>query len=497
MMLYRENLSAHEWSPPVPNNQEYVKNERQWLILSSKVAFLHVYIACQTSRNDDFMGWNEDLFNLVTHEAISLRRQGITCLAMGDFNTRVGQIPGLEGNTPDTNRNHPMFMNFIAQVNMTIINTMPISKGMFTRFMYNSGGDGSKSLLDYGLIDNDHLNTVTSFVIDEDARFACGSDHALLQCEISVGEQPSLHWSFKEAIHYNITEDTNYTDYMNTLEMAIKGVSHREFSQMSTSDMYPHLSESISKSAMTSIGLKVKKAKQGRKLPASILRLIRTKNSLASSIAASCYSWSPIEMEEKVQQLNSIKAEVKDAIADIKLEKRHRLRSKLLLRDPTSKKFWRFLRSQIRSAGCITAAYDSSNKMVFDQSEIEDVIISHFSDIFQAQRVPVFPPSSLPDQTELALAEMEHILSREIHQYDPDTFENDVCSLYTHSELDRELASLADGKASGYDCVPNELLKHTGAKFRQYLFTFLNKVLEDGEVPQDLNIGKCLLVHKV
>ena len=140
-MLYKDNLSAHEWSPPVPSSQEYVKNERQWLILSSKVAFLHVYIACQTSRNEDFMGWNEDLFNLVTQEAISLLRQGITCLAMGDFNTRVGQIPGLEGNTPDTNRNHPMFMNFIAQVNMTIINTMPISKGLFTRFMYNSGGN--------------------------------------------------------------------------------------------------------------------------------------------------------------------------------------------------------------------------------------------------------------------------------------------------------------------------------------------------------------------
>ena len=40
---------------------------------------------------------------------------------MGDFNTRVGNMAGLEGNTPDTNNNYPMFMNFIAEVNMTII----------------------------------------------------------------------------------------------------------------------------------------------------------------------------------------------------------------------------------------------------------------------------------------------------------------------------------------------------------------------------------------
>ena len=110
------------------------------------------------------------------------------CLAMGDFNTRVGEIPGLEGNTPDTNKNLPMFMNLVSQVNMTIINTLPISKGLFTRFMDNSGSKGSMSLLDYGLVDNDNVSNVTSFVIDEDARFSCGSDHALLECDIEVGE---------------------------------------------------------------------------------------------------------------------------------------------------------------------------------------------------------------------------------------------------------------------------------------------------------------------
>ena len=121
MMLYRDTMIAHEWSPPVPDAQKYVMNERQWLILNSRVAFLHVYIACQTSRNEDYMVWNDDLFNLVTQEALLLRRQGITCLAMGDFNTRVGEIPGLEGNTPNTNSNYQSFMNFIAQENMTII----------------------------------------------------------------------------------------------------------------------------------------------------------------------------------------------------------------------------------------------------------------------------------------------------------------------------------------------------------------------------------------
>ena len=109
-----------------------------------------------------------------------LRRRGFCCLAMGDFNTRVGVMPGLEDNTPDRNSNYPVFIEFLKQVNLTIINTLPQSRGLFTRFMDNTNKPGTKSLLDYGLIDHDHVNTVTSFVIDENARYEAGSDHALL-----------------------------------------------------------------------------------------------------------------------------------------------------------------------------------------------------------------------------------------------------------------------------------------------------------------------------
>ena len=171
MMLYRDTLTAHEWSPPVAPELDYIKNERQWLLIDSskeRCAFLHIYIACQNHRNDSYLKWNEDLFHLITTEAIKLRKLGFMVLAMGDFNSRVGAIPGLEGNSPDTNINTPRFLNFITEVQLVIINTLPITKGLFSRFM-----QGKKSLLDYGLVDSDHTNTVTSFVIDEEARYIC------------------------------------------------------------------------------------------------------------------------------------------------------------------------------------------------------------------------------------------------------------------------------------------------------------------------------------
>ena len=98
-------LIAHEWSPTVPQSYEYIEKERQWLLLKhgdSKCAFLHCYIACQ-GQDDSFVSWNDDLFTLMKDEAVTLKAQGFFIFAIGDFNTKLRQIPGLEGNVAGTN----------------------------------------------------------------------------------------------------------------------------------------------------------------------------------------------------------------------------------------------------------------------------------------------------------------------------------------------------------------------------------------------------------
>ena len=45
--------------------------------------------------------------------------------------------------------------------------------------------------------------------------------------------------------------------------------------------------------------------------------------------------------------------------------------------------------------------------------------------------------------------------------------------------------------------IPNKLLKNCSYNFKQFLLVFLNRILEDGAVPEALNIGKCMLIFKV
>ena len=52
--MYKSHLKAHKWEPSVPSAQKYISNERQWLLIqgeSERLAFLHVYIACQSKQS--------------------------------------------------------------------------------------------------------------------------------------------------------------------------------------------------------------------------------------------------------------------------------------------------------------------------------------------------------------------------------------------------------------------------------------------------------------
>ena len=451
-LLYRDSLTTHQYLPDIPTTLEHIRNERQWLLVNSgkdKIAFLHTYIACQNNRDDSFLSWNEDLFFLLTQEATRLRQQGFTILAMGDFNSRVGVIAGLENNTPDHNQNTPLFFNFLNEVNLLIINTLPISKGLFTRFIDSSGRPGTRSLLDYGLIDHDKANTVTSFVIDSAARVECGSDHALLICTLVFAEKPRMSWSFHDPVHYNF-HGADFQAYQRYLDTALT-VPLPQFSSQSTTEMLGHITETIDTSARNTFGVKVVKKRRGRRLPKEVISLIRRKNTLSRELNFSFVQHSQPEVLLMRQEINDLKMQIKEKISVIKLQRRSKIRSKLLLQDPTRKKFWRFLKGQMKAAGKITALTNKSGQMVFEQDDIEEAVLEHFGTIFEGKRVPVHIDEPFVDHVQLALDDIDQLLGQTEAVFEPDHFEEQVCRPYSLVELDQILQKLPSGKASGYD----------------------------------------------
>ena len=203
------------------------------------------------------------------------------------------------------------------------------------------------------------------------------------------------------------------------------------------------------------------------------------------------------EHQEKKKMIRQLQYEIKQSLGDIALRKRSKLRSRLLLADPNRKKFWRFLKFQMQGTRPITGIKNTDGKMLFQHEEIEDAITDHFANIFKGQRHPVFVDIGHKDQIDLAITDIDEILNDYCDEVPSKKYEDEVCSPFSSFELAECLKSLPNEKSAGIDQIPNEFLRNCSVGFRQYLLSFLNNMIQNGNVPEKLKLGKCVLVHKV
>ena len=127
--------------------------------------------------------------------------------------------------------------------------------------------------------------------------------------------------------------------------------------------------------------------------------------------------------------------------------------------------------------------------MQFGQDEIENIVMEHFKTIFDDKEPTGVCMGSSRTPS--------HVVQNAPNHFKENEFEDYVCSPYTYAELEEALRQLPDQKAAGTDTISNELLKNTSVEARLYIQTFVNKILTEGEVPESLNKGKCVLIYKV
>ena len=148
-------------------------------------------------------------------------------------------------------------------------------------------------------------------MIDEKARYAAGSDHALLQCRIKFSDTPGISWNFQEVLSYNICDTTNYSEFSANLDTAISSIGLEQFAQLPASQMLPHISENINRSAHACFGLKKKQSvKKGRQLPQTILQKIRRKNELIKKLYEDTSS-EAFQFSAWTQEANNLKMSIR------------------------------------------------------------------------------------------------------------------------------------------------------------------------------------------
>ena len=181
-----DGLAFKDFNPDLPDpSLAFVRNERVWKTVetgSRKTAICAVYAGFQ-SPDDMNADWNTALFSVLKMEVESLRQEGFRVVLLGDFNGHVGDTPGvgIVGNKPDINRNGRSFLDFLADTKCVHINGRKnLTTGLWTRQR-----GVSSSVIDYGVVAQEHLSSVKSMMIDDQGWYGGGSDHNWIFLELN------------------------------------------------------------------------------------------------------------------------------------------------------------------------------------------------------------------------------------------------------------------------------------------------------------------------
>ena len=479
-LYYREDLRAHCHLPNVAPEHQYVSNERQWLLLEGgrrRVALLSTYMACVSSQND-YITWNTDLYTMMTMEARHLRTKGFAIIGFGDFNAKIGRVPGMDDNCPNLNANSPLFKDFTDSLDLIIMNTLPICKGLFTHFTERPGTPFSKSVIDFGLVDGDIASMVTSFVIDSDARIKCGTDHSLLKATFSFTYCPTVSTQHKDVLSFDMSDPNQKEKYCRDLDKRIQGMPFHQFQTSSSAEQLQHLTTSALASCRDHFQTKPKKSSKRRnQLPATVITAIKTRDKLREELNALTDpdTGDPqlaIILEQKYQQH---KTKVTDLVHDIRLKRRTRLRARLLTGDATRRKFWDFVKHHYKSLQNINAAYDADGNVVFSPNAVHDAVHGCWAKVFGGQVTPPHQKVN-PDDVTIPL-DPDPAFIDGLPYIPEQRHEKHICRPFTPESLDEAISELKTGKSHGTDNIPAEAIRYSGKIYRKYLLEFYNQVL--------------------
>ena len=359
LVIVREDVLHMTWRPAIRQG-EHLENERLWLLLlegQEKVAVCSVYMAAEVAGLDSFKTWNEHLYAALQEEMECLRAEGYKCVIIGDLNGHVGDGPGgIGGNRPEVNFNGQLILDFCASNRLKMINadTQKCS-GLFTRV-----ANGSCSILDYVLVDEEHEGVIGSMKVDEEYELMCGSDHVAVSVELEVRGRERVVSADSGLF---VPEKADFTAFQEEVNRLLDEECPEQLSVNERAEVLAGILRSAGEKYFKKTARIVGRTRPGvvkawrarrRVAAANYSKLARTKGRRLVEKR----KWTDEEqkeLDERKEVLEGFNEELKVKIQDFKLRKRRRLRS----RQMSAKEFWRTAKRYVKRAADVSIIKDS------------------------------------------------------------------------------------------------------------------------------------------
>ena len=539
MVRKKDGMVCSQYKPKISNpDLAYVEKERMWLTTSTseaKTAVCAVYLACYVSgapRERQAGPWNDGILEVLTEEIFKLRGMGYRVCVNGDFNAHVGNNlaeGGIPGNRRNTNSNSTRFLNFLSSNNLVHLNgacrqpgdwSTRIARGLWTRTSHDYA---SSTVIDYVLVSKEHLDTVLDLEVDQDGVLGGCSDHSFMVtkltdsfvCKSRVmkdGRNPG--WDLKE--------DQDWTRFKQVLEREREAMKDDDGSAEGLAGgvqriLLAALNEGVGRRQIRPSGGKAK-------FPSEIVKLMKESRDLErvwktekSSFAASRSGTPNESLVVALQRYNDSKSEVRAAVQAFQRQKRRPMLKACSSKKKKDRKFfWNYVSRKEKGTSNISALQQKSTGiMMFKSEQLAEEVTGYMIEIFTGSKAAPEPvdPVLHPDDHGAGQqdSEGEHggdgedgpgadreqgIKSEDqsrTSQRDPSGF---LDRDYSIGEVQSMITSLGNGKAAGWDEIPNEALKNVTPGVLKMLVNLFNRVKNSGVVPKSWKKGRLVLVHK-
>ena len=136
--------------------------------------------------NNDFRGWNVDLYVMIKQEMETIQREGYDVILIGDF---IGHVSNnnerVPGNWDSINSNKYRLRSFVSANNLHLLNVdLSFCSGTFSCSKSNS-----VMLLDYALVDKGAKSRGNCMILDKLNMMLSHSNHSSILLEVNAGQR--------------------------------------------------------------------------------------------------------------------------------------------------------------------------------------------------------------------------------------------------------------------------------------------------------------------
>ena len=505
-----DGILFKDYSPPITDPAlHYVRKERFWITAESllmKTAICGLYMGCQYG--DDRLGnWNMGMYQVLQAEATLLRAQGYRVVMLGDWNCHVGSAEGLgvAGNHGDVNENGAKHQ-FLREGFFTHINGVDnLTTGKWTRQRA-----GSKSILDFAVVSDEHLPTVHSLFVDDQGLMGGGSDHNFLVLTLNdefVKRTRLLRFqSLKKS--WNSMDGVDWTLFKSEV---VTRLGPRSPSDLSVDEIASLVSSVLLAAGEKCVGRRPRGGvKRNVILPRALVAEISMKRFLErdwkSKVSGGNVGVEDLAVVEAAFLMQ--KSRVNDLLFAHKNRNRDQVKK---LCSGTSaqarKNFWSVISTKLKQSSDISAVVNPATGILkCGVDEIKSEVEDHFCRVFCGSLDEVFVDDPLvPVVAHDGVGEGDHsygvrqlpvlpcINSSASLKDDPAGWSNIT---FSFAEVMKIVKTLKGGKSAGWDSIPNEFLINCPDLLVSWLVVLFNKIKVSGVMPKGWNRGRVTLIHK-